>query len=50
VVAFVDISGFTKLSERLVNDYGSSGAEKLNQYISGYFERLIDIIINYGGE
>jgi class 3 adenylate cyclase len=33
-VAFVDISGFTKLSERLVKEFGNNGAEKLNKVLS----------------
>ncbi len=49
-VAFVDVSGFTKLSEKLIDDYGYKGAEKLNQSISGYFEKLIDVIVDFGGE
>ena len=49
-VAFVDISGFTKLSEKLINDHGYNGAEMLNRIISGYFEKLINVVIDYGGE
>ncbi len=50
-VAFVDISGFTKLSEWLVVKHGRDiAAEKLNLYISGYFDRLLDVIIEHGGD
>jgi class 3 adenylate cyclase len=49
-VAFVDISGFTKLSEKLVKDHGVNGAEMLNKYISGYFTKLIEVIVDFGGE
>ena len=40
-VAFVDISGFTALSEKLKEQYGKGGSEKLNVYINAYFEKLI---------
>jgi class 3 adenylate cyclase len=50
VVAFVDISGFTKLSEKLAKMHGSNGAELLNRYISGYFQALIAMIVDYGGD
>eukprot|EP01083_Nonionella_stella_P009258 26765_1 len=49
-VAFVDISGFTKLSESLVKKYGLSAAEMLNHHISGFFEKLIDVIFDFGGD
>ena len=51
VVAFVDISGFTKLSEYLVNKHGpDSAAELLNKFISGYFEKLVEVVVLHGGE
>lgn len=34
-VGFVDVSGFTKLSEKLANEYGRQGAELLNTYVNG---------------
>ena len=40
-MAFVDISGFTALSERLKEQHGKGGSEKLNVYINAYFEKLI---------
>jgi len=49
-VAFVDISGFTALSEKLIKLYGTAGAEYLNVSISGYFEKLINVIVNFGGD
>jgi class 3 adenylate cyclase len=49
-VAFVDISGFTKLSETLANQYKENGAEMLNTYISSYFDQLISTIFEYGGD
>lgn len=48
--AFVDISGFTKLSEKLAIEYGENGAEMLNKFISGYFDKLIDVINQWSGE
>ena len=49
-LSFVDISGFTRLSEELVGLHGSNGAEILNEIISGYFKKLIDVIVDFGGE
>ncbi len=49
-VAFVDISGFTKLSEKLMQDHGTGGAELLNKFVSAYFEKLIEVIVQWGGE
>lgn len=50
-VVFVDVSGFTKLSEALARQYGTKqGAEKLNEYINEYFRLLIDAIIDAGGD
>ena len=40
-IGFVDVSGFTALSEKLNKDHGRKGAELLNQYINSYFELLI---------
>ena len=49
VCAFVDVSGFTKLAEHLVNKYGNDeGAELLNRYVSGYFEALVGVLDQYG--
>jgi class 3 adenylate cyclase len=51
VVAFVDISGFTKLSEYLVKKHGGdSAAELLNKFISGYFEKLVEVVVLHGGD
>ena len=50
-VVFVDVSGFTKLSESLAEHYGTKqGAEKLNEYINEYFRLLIDAILDAGGD
>ncbi len=40
---FIDISGFTVLSQRLPVD-------ELRLHINGYFKRIIDITENYGGD
>ncbi|EOD15045.1 hypothetical protein EMIHUDRAFT_124345, partial [Emiliania huxleyi CCMP1516] len=49
-VGFVDVSGFTALSERLQKDFGNKGSEKLNQYINSYLTRLIDGVSHHGGD
>ncbi|MGI8550252.1 MAG: AAA family ATPase [Dehalococcoidia bacterium] len=46
---FVDISGFTALTERLTTR-GPEGVEILNQILNTYFGRLILLITRYGGE
>ncbi|HJT37045.1 MAG TPA: adenylate/guanylate cyclase domain-containing protein, partial [Actinomycetota bacterium] len=47
-VAFVDISGFTKLSERLAKR-GKVGAEELADAINTCFARLLAVAYSYGG-
>ena len=49
-IGFVDVSGFTALSEKLNKDHGRKGAELLNQYINSYFELLISGIADHGGD
>ena len=49
-VGFVDVSGFTKLSEKLQKEHGRKGAELLNKYVNAYFARLIDGINKYAGD
>ena len=46
-IAFVDISGFTKLSERLARR-GKVGAEELTETIGGCFERLLGVAYDHG--
>jgi class 3 adenylate cyclase len=48
-VVFVDISGFTKLSERLARRGGREGAEQLADAIEGCFERLLRVAYANGG-
>ena len=47
-VAFVDISGFTKLSEGLAK-HGKVGAEELTTAIGTCFVTLLDLAVAYGG-
>ena len=49
-VLFSDISGFTKLTNRLLRDYPLEGAEILNKIINSYFEELIGIITRHSGD
>src|SRR5215212_1071977 len=46
---FVDISGFTKLSERLARRGGREGAEQLADAIGTCFERLLGVAYAKGG-
>jgi len=50
VVCFLDVSGFTALSEKLQKDHGQAGAELLNKYTNAYFERLIERLSAHGGD
>ena len=47
-IAFVDISGFTKLSEGLAK-HGKVGAEELTATIGNCFVTLLDLAVTYGG-
>ena len=46
--AFVDISGFTKLSERLARK-GREGAEQIAEAVGGSFEALLALAYDNGG-
>ncbi len=48
-VLFADISGFTRLSERL-GEQGARGVEELTRILNTYFSRLIEIIHAHGGD
>ena len=48
-LASVDLSGFTRLSERLARD-DVAGAEELNATINAQFEPLIEIAAGLGGD
>lgn len=47
-LAFVDISGFTKMSERL-GRHGKVGAEEVTSVINAGFAKLLTSAYNYGG-
>ena len=48
-LAFVDIAGFTKLTERLAR-LGKVGAEELNDLLDACFTRLLDLAYRDGAE
>jgi len=47
-MAFVDISGFTAMSERLAVR-GRAGAEEVNEVVNATFGHLLDVAYAYGG-
>src|SRR5918992_5784338 len=47
-LAFVDISGFTALSEQLARE-GKAGAEQVNDVMNATFGRLLEDAYSYGG-
>lgn len=47
-LVLADISGFTRMSERLA-EVGKEGAEWLTNIINQYFRRMLDITREYGG-
>jgi len=49
VALFADISGFTRLAERLAQE-GPEGAEELSQLLNSYFGQLINLITEHGGD
>lgn len=49
-LAFVDISGFTALSETLAHAHGAEGAELLQSYTNVYLEKLISAVQSFGGD
>lgn len=48
-VLFADISGFTKLAEKLTQR-GPTGAEQITRILNTYFGQLIDLITVHGGD
>ena len=53
VVVLADISGFTKLAERLARDNSGGegrGTETLSRKLNNYFGRMIDMIYEGGGD
>lgn len=49
IILFVDICGFTALTERLAT-IGKEGAEELTYLLNRFFEKMVDITINNGGD
>ena len=49
-VLFSDISGFTKLTNRLLKEHGNEGAEILNSIINRFFEELINMVTRFSGD
>src|ERR687898_2064478 len=47
-LAFVDISGFTAMSERL-SSLGKAGAEEVTDVMNATFAALLEIAYSYGG-
>lgn len=48
-VLFADLAGFTNLTENLTS-IGKEGAEELTKILNSFFERMIDIILESGGD
>ena len=48
-VIFIDISGFTTLTETLVQS-GPAGLEALTQILNAYFGQITDLILARGGD
>jgi class 3 adenylate cyclase/tetratricopeptide (TPR) repeat protein len=49
VVVFIDISGFTTLTEQFIQS-DSAGLEDLTQILNANFSHIIDLIYRYGGD
>lgn len=48
-VVFIDISGFTPLTEALVKS-GPDGLESLTAILNAYFGQIVDLILDHGGD
>ena len=48
-LSFIDISGFTRLTERLAQA-GKVGAEEMNQILDAVFTSLLDVACEYGAD
>ena len=48
VALFVDMSGFTAMSEAL-GKVGKAGTEELTDVLNGYFDPMIELVQSYGG-
>ena len=47
-MAFVDISGFTAMSEKLATQ-GKAGAEQVTEVMNATFDALLEVAYGYGG-
>lgn len=48
-ILFADLAGFTNLTETLAS-IGKEGAEELTKILNSFFEKMIDIILQNGGD
>ena len=48
-LVFADVSGFTAMSEKL-SALGKEGAEEITLIVNNYFERMIGISLQFGGD
>ena len=48
-VLFVDVSGFSSLADRLA-EKGAKGAEELTTILAAFYEPLISLIYEHGGD
>mmetsp|Transcript_6310 Transcript_6310/g.23774 ORF Transcript_6310/g.23774 Transcript_6310/m.23774 type:complete len:1545 (-) Transcript_6310:3582-8216(-) len=48
-VLMIDISGFTKLSVALQQENPKTASERLNSYVSDYFERIVKLVVEEHG-
>lgn len=46
---FVDVAGFTPLTERLAR-FGSRGSEELSRVLRGFFASVTDVVLDNGGD
>lgn len=46
---FVDLAGFTPLTERLAR-HGSRGGEELSRVLRGFFGAVTDVVLDHGGD
>ena len=49
VILFLDVSGFTKLSESLASAGPARGSEGLAYHLNSYFSQLVRIVSGSGG-
>ncbi|KAL6048289.1 putative Adenylate/guanylate cyclase, partial [Balamuthia mandrillaris] len=49
-ILFIDISGFTSMTERLTAYGHDKGSEQMVRHLNGYFSALVDMIQKYGGD